>query len=827
MNDILFGNNNKAIIKKLAKRTFHVNRSQNFLIAITAVIVTILLTASCSVLYNLQSFLVLQDLKEKGATTDVLLSAPSMEQMTVLEQSDLVSGPLYISYKLGRLIGNSGQAGLDVSMNVIENWEVWSRSLYSDVIGNYPKAENEIMMSTWMLKRLGIEPVIGNTVSLSVAWENTDAAQTEDFVLSGYYTDTSITNISSKQKIFLSAEKLAQHPTLAEVVGFSFSSGNFHNNLVAITEELGVETKQDVTVSGGVAGNFSMKNATIMLAVILFFMIDGFLIIYNINIVSVAKDIQFYGMLKTIGTTPMQLKRVIYYRMWRILLMAVPAGLVLGCLVSELIVPLLLGNILEGFSQTKFSVLIPIASAVFSCIMIWLSFYMPGRKLKTISAMDALRYTEKAGTLKKSRFNHHAKLPWMGLRNIFRKRQRACIVIGTFFLSSIAFLLCLTILNGMSVDEYIDYNTSADISLYNQMSRASFSPQEEQIFTPGLLEKLQTMDGVTSLCITKVVPIYEHFSEETYGEWLEIKNAFTQEMGAEPADTQAWKDSPKTMFWGLLIGIDSSVLEDYNQTATEKIDIAKFESGEFLLTTDINGNGLRVGDTITFSVLDTDKQFSLPIGGQITFDRDSMNGGAAPWLLVSNNVIDWYRNDAIIYSIKIDGDAEHAESTLHQVIELTEENPAISRTSKIELAESLRNIKNALTGLSAFLSVVLFTVGILNFINTISVGIISRQKEFAVMEAIGATKRQVQKLIIWEGLWYFIFTLIFLSTLGSVSDYLLFSIVRENLGFGTFHYPFVPIFLYMIILLILCCVIPVVLYRRLRTGSVVKRLRQN
>lgn len=205
MNDILFGNNNKAIIKKLAKRTFHVNRSQNFLIAITAVIVTILLTASCSVLYNLQSFLVLQDLKEKGATTDVLLSAPSMEQMTVLEQSDLVSGPLYISYKLGRLIGNSGQAGLDVSMNVIENWEVWSRSLYSDVIGNYPKAENEIMMSTWMLKRLGIEPVIGNTVSLSVAWENTDAAQTEDFVLSGYYTDTSITNISSKQKIFLSA----------------------------------------------------------------------------------------------------------------------------------------------------------------------------------------------------------------------------------------------------------------------------------------------------------------------------------------------------------------------------------------------------------------------------------------------------------------------------------------------------------------------------------------------------------------------------------------------------------------------------------------------
>lgn len=822
---MLFKNNTKTAIQKIGKRTFRANRSQNVLIAVAAIIVTILITASCSVSYNLQRFLTLQNLKEKGVTTNVLLSAPSMEQMTLLEQSNLVSDPLYISYKLGRLVGNSGQAGLDVSMNVVENWEVWSRSLYSDAIGNYPKAENEIMMSTWLLKRLGIDPVIGNTVSLSVAWADAEAAQTEDFILSGYYTDTAITNTSSKQKIFLSAEKLAQHPTSAESVGFSLASGNFRNNLETITEQLVLDSKQDFIVSDGVAGNFSMKNAAIMLAIILFFMLDGFLIIYNINIVSVTKDIRFYGMLKTIGTTLKQLKQVIYYRMRRILLIAVPIGLALGCIVSEVIVPFLLGNILEGFSQTKFSVVIPIASAVFSCIMIWLSFYIPVRKLKTISAMDALRYTEKVGSLKKSRSNHHAKLPWMGLRNIFRQRQRTCMVIGTFLLSSIAFLFCLTILNGMSVDEYIDYNISADISLYNQMSRASFSPQEEQVFTPDLLEELQMMDGVMSVQITTVVPIYEQFSEETYGEWLKIKNAFDQEKGAEPADTQAWKDNPETMFWGLLVGIDSSVLEDYNQTAIEKINISKFESGDFLLTTDINGNGLRVGDAITFSVLDTDQQFSLPIGGQITFDRDSMNSGAAPWLIVSNHVIDMYRNDAIVYSVKIDGDAEHEESILSQVMELTEENPAISRTSKIELAESLESIKNALSGLSAFLSIVLFTVGILNFINTISVSIISRQKEFAVMEAIGATKRQVQKLIVWEGLWYFIFTLVFLATLGSVADYLLFRIVRENLEFGTFHYPFVPISLYMLTSLILCCVIPIVLYRRLRTNSVVERLR--
>lgn len=822
---MLFENDTRTAIRNIGKRTFRANRLQNFLIAITAIFATILITASCSVLYNLQSFLNLQDLKEKGTTTDILLSAPREDQIALLEDSDLVSEPLYVSYKLGRLVGNTGQAGLDISMYAIDQWEMWSRPLYSDINGTYPNDVNEIMMSTWLLKRLGVEPVIGSRVSLSVAWEDADEAQTEEFVLSGYYTDTAFIDTSSKQEVFLSMEKLEQHQTMAEAVGFSFTSGNFHNNLEMITEQLDLEEKQEMAVLGGQTGNLSAKNIAITLVVILFFMVDGFLIIYNINIVSVTKDIQFYGMLKTIGTTPKQLKRVIYYRMRRILLAALPAGLVLGCIVSGGIVPLLLGSVLEGFSQMKFSIVIPMASAVFSCVMICLSFYIPARKVKTISAMDALRYTEKAGMKKNSRFNHHARLPWMGLKNIFRQRQKACLVIGTFFLSGIAFLFCLTILNGMSVDEYINYNTSNDISLYNHMSRAAFSSQEEQTFTPELLEKLQNISGITSMSITKVVPIYEQFSEETYGEWLKIKNEFNREKGAEPADTRAWKEDPKTRFWGLLIGIDSRLLEDYNQTAEEKVDIEGFEKGEFLLTTDINGNGLKVGDNISFSVQDTDQQFNLPIGGQIPFDRDSMNSGAAPWLIVSNEVIDEYKQDAIIYSIKIDGDEKYENSILNQVIELTDDNSSISRTSKIELARSLKDVKNALTRLSAFLSIVLFTVGILNFVNTVSVSIISRQKEFAVMEAIGATKKQVQKLIVWEGLWYFIFTLILLITLGSVANYMLFGFVRESLEFGTFHYPAVPVLVYMLISLLLCCMIPATLYQRLRINSVVERLR--
>ena len=50
------------------------------------------------------------------------------------------------------------------------------------------------------------------------------------------------------------------------------------------------------------------------------------------------------------------------------------------------------------------------------------------------------------------------------------------------------------------------------------------------------------------------------------------------------------------------------------------------------------------------------------------------------------------------------------------------------------------------------LAFVIGFIGLLNFINSILTGIISRQREFAMMQAIGMTRRQLTKLVIAEGL---------------------------------------------------------------------------
>ena len=46
---------------------------------------------------------------------------------------------------------------------------------------------------------------------------------------------------------------------------------------------------------------------------------------------------------------------------------------------------------------------------------------------------------------------------------------------------------------------------------------------------------------------------------------------------------------------------------------------------------------------------------------------------------------------------------------------------------------------------------ILALIGILNFINSVVTGIISRKRELAMMNAVGMTGRQLKQMLTWEG----------------------------------------------------------------------------
>ena len=69
--------------------------------------------------------------------------------------------------------------------------------------------------------------------------------------------------------------------------------------------------------------------------------------------------------------------------------------------------------------------------------------------------------------------------------------------------------------------------------------------------------------------------------------------------------------------------------------------------------------------------------------------------------------------------------------------------------------------------LSGGVSAILILIGIINFINVMLTGIFTRRTELAVMEGVGMTKKQVQKMLMLEGIYYAVITLALILTAGS------------------------------------------------------------
>lgn len=74
--------------------------------------------------------------------------------------------------------------------------------------------------------------------------------------------------------------------------------------------------------------------------------------------------------------------------------------------------------------------------------------------------------------------------------------------------------------------------------------------------------------------------------------------------------------------------------------------------------------------------------------------------------------------------------------------------------SKAKYINQFSQMRNMFLLLGGALSVVVAVIGVLNFLNAVLTSILSRRREFAVLQSIGMTGRQLVKMLVNEGLWY-------------------------------------------------------------------------
>ncbi|GAA0122345.1 MAG: FtsX-like permease family protein [Clostridium argentinense] len=133
---------------------------------------------------------------------------------------------------------------------------------------------------------------------------------------------------------------------------------------------------------------------------------------------------------------------------------------------------------------------------------------------------------------------------------------------------------------------------------------------------------------------------------------------------------------------------------------------------------------------------------------------------------------------------------------------------------------------NTISTIGFTLSSIIAIIGILNFANTTITGIIARRQEFAMLEAVGMTKKQLKKMITFEGLYYGLITIFISSTLGSIIVNFLINLLGESFGIESYKFDIIPLILSALIVGVISLVIPRLSYKSISKSTVIERLRE-
>lgn len=83
------------------------------------------------------------------------------------------------------------------------------------------------------------------------------------------------------------------------------------------------------------------------------------------------------------------------------------------------------------------------------------------------------------------------------------------------------------------------------------------------------------------------------------------------------------------------------------------------------------------------------------------------------------------------------------------------------------------------------------------------------------MESIGMTKKQVKRMLVYEGGYYGFVTLALILSVGNVIIYTIANFAQQIADYAIFHYPAALMCLIAVSIMAICTIVPVIVYQTL------------
>lgn len=844
----MHANRNKKAIKRVEKGMMKANRVRNTFAVLAVILTTFMITTVFSLGINYIQNMQLSSVRAAGTSADVTLNMPTIDQEQEIRSLDYVD-TIGTQYMVGSVVNvNSENRESIISIQYYDEteWEHHYKEAISNIHGSYPTKQNEIMLSEDALKQLGItKPTLQMEISLSYFDKNGE--QQKNFSLSGWfhsYTSVGMGFVSEEYCIN-SGYNLQEDGVL------SLSLNKMPNDFWHIQDD--VQLNENQSFDGAVSTSSSSGSVIAMAILLVMFIIcSGYLLIYNILYISISKDTRFYGLIKTIGTTQKQIKTLVKKQALKFTCIGIPIGILLAAAVSFGIVPLFLQR---GFEEGKsamdvvvfFHPSIFILSIIFSAVTVWLACNAPAKAAARISPVEALRFQNFTPKKEKTRNSTNGgKLHIMAFHNVFRDKKRAVLVFMSLFMGITVILGVNGIVGSITGENYAKAYTDYDFQYIDtQFTQYEHDSKEIQQFDDRFIEQITQIDGIKNITIQKAVWSEIAFDEEVLSDFMRIKYEDSSYLSDEKSYGQMvnqLKAYAEAGDYGCFVTtLDESFIEEYNDTHNIPIDIEAFRRGDVAIAgkdTKYNApNSGLVGKTLTLTADSSDgKATDFLIGGAFTFDDYDpraevgrrKNIEIVPDVIyVSEAGLERLTQKGIIYNIGI----EIEDYDQLQVIDekLKDINSTLTASeweyvSPVSMIEEFNQFYYSMNLLGNGAALLLIMTGLINFVNVMLTGVIARKYEFAVMESIGTTKKQIMTILTIGGGIYALISTVLIMTLGNAFLMLVANAVPNLINYAVFQYPVGLVISLIITIFVICLSVPAIVYRVTSNETVIERL---
>ncbi len=835
MTDILFGNNNRLVLKLLAKRSL---KAQKNTIAVLAIMLaTLLFTSLFTIAISLQTAMQESNMRTTGTSAHAGIKRLSWEEYEKLSSD---TGIKDIGYSI--IIGNA--VGDDFNKTPTElryGDETYSELTFNTPdTGHLPEQKNEIATSRIVLDAMGLPDKVGTQMELTFTTD-TDTF-TDTFTLCGIWDGDAV---AYRQTILLSKEYTEQVAPVIHgetdgttpPVGTGYidavmmmpTAWNIEKQALEVTSKYGLDERVSINDAYQMA-TVNLSSMLPLVTGIAVIFIAGYLLIYNVFYISIAQDIRFYGMLKTLGTTARQIRKIVYKKAIKLSLMGIPIGLLLGWPIGRLLLPAIVNMLTDDIRVvTTVNPLIFLVAIVFSAITVFISCQKPAILAAKVSPMEALHYIEQTGGKKKQRRSKHISTMMMAKSNLTRNKKKVMIVTLSFVLSIVLLNSVYTYVTSFDFDKFVADFSLTDFTVSDTTVINNYAPYNTANVSQDFISQTESLNGLEDIGNIYLWTSKQPLSENDLARLQEL-SAFSSDIANELENYRVRQEQGVNVY-----GLDDFPTE-YVQVLDGELNTEQWKAGTGVYVTPLRmmGDGslclYKPGDQISVTQLDgTNKVYDvlavvrIPSALQTPLQVDMGLDYIFPTNELLGNMVP---ADQPAMKTIFNVDHEHQLATENWLKNYTKNtDTSLDYLSKVTLRQNFDRMINMFRLVGGTLCAILALIGILNFINSITTSILSRYREIAMLQSVGMTGWQVKQILIYEGIGYSILGLLGSLILSVIASLTVVRMMGVELTYFTWHFTLLPVFLCIIPLLLITAIVPLVCYNKMAQKTVVERLR--